>query len=68
MPATLRQPKNSQLGAPSKDALAAVKRALDEMDWANYWQKVGERVAKEVDAYAAARAKSWEDSSRRMMR
>jgi hypothetical protein len=48
--------------------LEAANQAIKNTNWEVYWHKVGERVAVEVDAYANARAKSWEESSRRMIR
>lgn len=68
MPTTLQRKKVKKHFDPSEDVLGEIQRVLDNMDWDAYWRKVGEGVAKEVDAYAAARARSQEQFSRRMFR
>ena len=35
-----------------------IKWILEHTDWEDYWKRVNERVAREVDAYAEARRKS----------
>lgn len=68
MPTTLQRKKVKKHFDPSEDVLGEIQRVLDNMDWDAYWRKVGEGVAKEVDAYAAARARSREQASQRMFR
>jgi hypothetical protein len=67
MPATvIRTEKVKETDYPA-DVQESLKRALRETDWDAYWEEVSTRVAEEVDAYADARARSWEDCSRRLL-
>jgi hypothetical protein len=40
---------------------------LSTQNWDEYWKKVKERVEEKVDGYALARAKSLEQSARRVL-
>jgi hypothetical protein len=48
--------------APSQEVEDRINKTLAATDWNKYWERVSDRVAKEVDAYALARAKSLEDA------
>jgi len=48
--------------ARSQQAEDGINRILAATDWSDYWERVSDRVAKEVDAYDLARAKSLEDA------
>lgn len=52
----------------TNEVLEEAKQALITTDWCDYWSKVQSNVAKDVDAFADARAKAWSESSHRMMR
>jgi hypothetical protein len=49
--------------APSQDVEDGINKTLAATDWDGYWERVSDRVAKDVDAYELARAKSLEDAS-----
>ncbi|MFA6562617.1 MAG: hypothetical protein WCV00_11975 [Verrucomicrobiia bacterium] len=52
--------KSTNTAARSRQVVSPqqVQKILNQTNWGAYQQRVSERVAKEVDAYEAARAKS----------
>ena len=65
MPTAAPQPAPpSRSEKPSSEE---VVRLLNSKNWDGYWQEVSEQVAKEVEAYRLARAKSLASAPRRVM-
>jgi len=59
--------KEVKVAPPSPEEVEEkIKRILAQTDWNKYWEEVSERVAKEVDAYEVARAKSLEHAAHRV--
>jgi hypothetical protein len=53
---------------PNPTKTQAVNHILRNTDWNGYWQEVSKQTAKEVEAYADARAKSYTLSAKRVIR
>jgi hypothetical protein len=67
MPATATLPETAAKPIDPK-LLEAARQAIKNTDWDAFWRKVDARVAVEVEAYAKARAKSWEEFNHRVLR
>jgi len=67
MTATKIRPKKSAKTIDPK-LLETAKQAIKNTDWDAYWRRVDEGVARDVEAYANARARSREEFDRLVLR
>ena len=61
--------KEVKVAPPSPEEVEQkITRILAQTDWDKYWEDVSAGVAREVEAYDAARARSLANASRRFLR
>ncbi len=56
-----------RVGFARKPTRKEVEKILRNTNWDEYWRRGDEAIAKEIDAYARARAKSLEKSGNRII-
>ncbi|MFA7343235.1 MAG: hypothetical protein WC003_02920 [Terrimicrobiaceae bacterium] len=61
MPPTVIRSRSRREQGTENDIWKQVQVAIKSTNWDEYWKRVDEGVAREVDAYADARARSREE-------
>lgn len=68
MPPTVIRSRSQREQGTENEIWKQVQVALKSTNWDEYWKRVDEGVAREVDAYADARARSREEFQRCVLR
>jgi len=68
MPPTVIRSRSRREQGTENEIWKQAQAAIKSTNWDEYWKRVDAGVARAVDAYADARARSWEEFQRCVLR